>query len=284
MPELELRAGELDGVKLNYVAQGRGGPNVVFVHGLGSFAESWRHNLDALGSRATVYALDLPGFGRSAKPLGRHRLSDLAKAVHGFVEALGLSPVAVVGHSLGAAVAVTYALTHPTRVERVALVGGLVPGCAYRLSWPARLAAVPGVGELLALCACAPLYRASIARCFAVPVADEVNFLVESHYQARTGPDAKAAFLGTLRAFAADLTGHLNDYRRALATLDVPVLLIHGRQDPVVPASHCVEAARALPRVAVRWIDRCGHFPQIEHAATVNGWLGEFLVARRAPR
>lgn len=283
MPELELRGGELDGLSLHYVALGRG-PAVVMVHGLGGFAESWRHNVEALASRASVFAVDLPGFGQSAKPPGRYRLTDFAKAMHGFIEALGLGPLSIVGHSLGGAVALTYALTYPRRVERIALVGGLVPGCGYRFSWPARLAAVQGLGEALALCGCAPLYRASIARCFAAPIASEVDFLVDAYYAARTCPEAKAAFLATLRAMTVDLAEHANDYRRALASLDIPVLLIHGRQDRVVPASHCAEAARALPRAGVRWIERCGHFPQIEHSATVNAWLGDFLVGRRATR
>lgn len=254
------------------------------VHGLGGFAESWRHNMEALASRASVFALDLPGFGQSAKPPGRYRLTDFAKAVHGFIEALGLGPLSMVGHSLGGAVALTYALTYPGRVERLAMVGGLVPGCDYRFSWPARVAAVQGLGELLALCGCAPLYRAAIARCFATPMTAEVAFLVEAYYAARTCPEAKAAFLATLRAMTADLAEHIGDYRRALASLDLPVLLIHGRQDRVVPASHCAEAARVVPRALVRWIERCGHFPQIEHAETVNAWLGDFLVGRPAPR
>src|SRR5262244_2623076 len=67
MPELQLRGGEVDGLRLHYVVEGRG-PAVIFVHGLGGFAESWRHNVRPLANRATVYSVDLPGFGDSAKP------------------------------------------------------------------------------------------------------------------------------------------------------------------------------------------------------------------------
>jgi pimeloyl-ACP methyl ester carboxylesterase len=284
MPELELRGGELDGLRLHYLAAGHGGPAIVMVHGLGGFAESWRHNMEPLAARATVYAIDLPGFGRSAKPPARYGLSDFAKALHGFVESLGLRQVSLLGHSLGAAIAVTYALTHPARVERIAAVGGLVPGASYRFSWPARLAAIQGFGELLALCGCAPLYRASIARCFVMPAPAEVRFLVEQHYDVRTGAEAKAAFLATVRSLSSELASHQQDFRRTLAGLHVPVLLIHGRQDRIVPAVHCADASRLLPRAGVRWIDRCGHFPHIEHARTVNDWLHEFLVGRPAPR
>jgi 2-hydroxymuconate-semialdehyde hydrolase len=81
-----------------------------------------------------------------------------------------------------------------------------------------------------------------------------------------------------------DLEAHAQDYRRALATLELPVLLIHGRQDRVVPREHGTEVAGVLRHASVRWLDACGHFPQIEHAESVNGWLVDFLVGRPAPR
>jgi pimeloyl-ACP methyl ester carboxylesterase len=283
MPEAQLRGAEVDGLRLHYVMEGRG-PAVVLVHGLGGFAESWRHNIPALSRVATVFAVDLPGFGQSSKPPARYHLADSARALHGFIQAMGLGRVAIVGHSLGGAVGLTYALTHPARVERLALIGALVPGAGYRPSWPYRVAALHVVGELLALCACAPFYRAALARCFHRPVAAEVDFLVRESYTERTSPEAKAAYLATLRDVRRDIVEHAPDYRRALASLDAPVLLIHGKQDRIVGPLVCGEAAETLPRARVRWIDACGHFPQIEHADVVNSWLTEFLVGRPAPR
>ena len=104
MPDLRLRGGEVDGLDLHYIVEGRG-PAVILLHGLGGFAESWRHTLRTLAGRATVYALDLPGFGGSAKPRARYRLPYFAGALHGFMEALAIREVSLVGHSLGAAVA-----------------------------------------------------------------------------------------------------------------------------------------------------------------------------------
>jgi pimeloyl-ACP methyl ester carboxylesterase len=283
MPEVELRGAEVDGLRLHYVTEGRG-PAVVLVHGLGGFAESWRHNIPALAKVATVFAVDLPGFGLSSKPPAGYRLADSARALHGFIQAMGLERLAVIGHSLGAAVGLTYALTHPARVERIALLGALVPGSSYRPSVPYRIAATPLLGELLALCGCAPVYRAAISRCFHAPVSAEVEFLVRESYVARTSPAAKAAYLATLRDVRRDILERAPDYHRALATLDAPVLLIHGQQDGVVAPGHAREAAEVLPRARVRWIDGCGHFPQIEHAEIVNSWLTEFLVGRPAPR
>ena len=103
-------------------------------------------------------------------------------------------------------------------------------------------------------------------------------------YASRTDGVARAAYLATLRDVRVDFETHCEDYRRALTTLQLPVLLIHGRQDRVVPAEHCAEVAGVLRHAAVRWVDACGHFPQIEHVEAVNGWLVDFLVGRPAPR
>jgi pimeloyl-ACP methyl ester carboxylesterase len=283
MPELRLRGGEVDGLSLHYLVEGRG-PAVVLVHGLGGFARSWRHNIAPLAARATVYAVDLPGFGRSAKPRARYSLAFFAHALHGLLDALGLAQASLVGHSLGGAVAATYALMHPARVERLALLGAVVPGFAWRVSWRHRLVCAYGLGELVALCRCAPLYRAAIAACFHAPDPAEVDFLVGCDYTLRTSLPARAAWLSTTRALRVELVERRQDYRRAIATLDLPVLLVHGRQDPAVPAAHCAEAADGFPRARAHWLDACGHFPHIEHPRVVNGWLEDFLVGRPAPR
>lgn len=283
MPEITLRGGEVDGLALHYIVEGRG-PAVVLVHGLGGFAQSWRGTVAALAARATVFALDLPGFGRSAKPRTTYRLSYFASALHAFLGAVGVPQASLVGHSLGAAVAVTYALTHPARVERLALVAGLVPGFAFRMSLGHRLVALPVVGEVLSLCRSATIYRAALARCFHAPQAAAVDFLVEHDYHIRTGPEARAACLATARHIRADFGERRAGYRRALATLDLPVLLVHGRQDPAVAPDHAAEAVTGFPRATLRWVDACGHFPHLEHPEAVNGWLTEFLVGRPAPR
>ncbi len=132
----------MDGLALRYTVEGRG-PAVLLLHGLGGFAETWRHNVGALTPRATVYALDLPGFGRSAKPRASYRLPFFARVVGAFVDSLGLGQVSLVGHSLGGAIAIAYALTQPTRVERLALIGGLVPGATHRVGWAQRAGTLP---------------------------------------------------------------------------------------------------------------------------------------------
>jgi len=283
VPELCLQGGDLDGLSLHYVVEGRG-PAIVLIHGLGGFAESWRHTIAALRGEGTVIAPDLPGFGRSAKPRREYGLTFHARAVEGLLRALGIERIRLVGHSLGGAVAAAHAALFPGRVERLALLGATVPGFPLRPSLVYRLMSLPGVGEIASSLITPGLCAAALARCFAAPDPDEIAFLVAHEYPARASAAGRAAYLSTLRSVRADFTAGAAAYRAALAELERPALVIHGRQDPVVPISHARAVAGGLAAAEGRWLDRCGHFPQIEHAETVNGWLGDFLHAPTRPR
>src|SRR2546425_4986528 len=106
------------------------------------------------------------------------------------MEALGIQGASLVGHSLGAAVAVTYAVTHPARVERLALVGGVVPGFGYRPSWVYRLVALPLIGEALPRCGSAALFQTAPARSFPPPGRRGGGFLVGFRFAGRAGAGA----------------------------------------------------------------------------------------------
>jgi pimeloyl-ACP methyl ester carboxylesterase len=278
MARIRLTRGAVDGLELHYTSAGRG-PATLLIHGLGGFAESWRDTIAALEPHSRVIALDLPGFGESAKPRRAYTLQFFAQTVEALLRALDVDRVRLVGHSLGGGVAVAFALAHPERVERLALLGATIPGVPIRPAWVYRLMALPVLGEVMSRFVTPGICTAALGRCVVTPCPDAVAFMVHHQYAARTTPEGRAAYLATLRGIKGDFTTRAEAYRAALAEWDRPTLLIHGRQDPVVSVRHAETAARALPRADARWLDRCGHFPQFEHAAAVHGWLGEFLLA-----
>jgi len=188
--------------------------------------------------------------------------------------------VRLVGHSLGGGVAAAFALAHPDRVERLALIAATIPGFPIRPSLAYRLMVLPGVGELISSLVTPRICAVALKRCLVRPCPDDVAFLVEHQYAVRTTPEGRAAYLATLRAMKREFTREGTAWRDALASWHRPTLMIHGRQDPVVPIAHAVAASRSIPHAEARWLDRCGHFPQLEHAGAVNEQLTAFLFAR----
>src|SRR6266568_5059866 len=119
MARIWLSRGKLDGLEIHYTSAGQG-PVTLLIHGLGGFAESWRDTAAALASHGRVIALDLPGFGQSAKPRRAYTLDFFARAVEGLLRGLAIERVRLVGHSLGGGIAAAFALAHPERVDRLA--------------------------------------------------------------------------------------------------------------------------------------------------------------------
>ena len=115
MPEVEISVG-----KVFYEKAGEGFP-VIFVHGNYGSWKWWKPILGKLEGYTTI-ALDLPCFGRSCKPETDHKIPTYAKYLDEFVKALGLEEFHLVGHSLGGAVAVQYALDFPEKVKKLVLV------------------------------------------------------------------------------------------------------------------------------------------------------------------
>ena len=278
MPEIRLTGGDLDGLQLHYVEEGQG-PATVLIHGLGGFAESWRHNVPELARHGRVIALDLPGSGRSGKPRRAYALGFLAQALDRLLHTLGVDRVHLVGHSLGGAVAARYTLDHPGRVERLALLGAAVPGFDLRPSWVYRTLSLPGLGEILSSLITRGICTTALARCFDRPDPDEIRFFVDHEFAARSCSEGRAAYLSLLRSVTDDFTLGADVYRAALSQLGRGVLVVHGLQDRVIPLAHARQVAEGLGVAQPRWLDRCGHFPQIEHAEVDNTYLRDFLFA-----
>lgn len=125
---------EVEGLKAHYVVAGRG-PALVLLHGGANDWREWEGNIGALSQKLEVYALDMPGFGLTPKPEARYTLNFLANFVYGFMQAVGLSHASLGGHSLGAGVALKFALRFPEKVERLILVDAWGFGQVTPLGW-----------------------------------------------------------------------------------------------------------------------------------------------------
>lgn len=266
---------QIGDIKLRYVEAGKNGPPLVLLHGLGASVEIWQSTLVALSRDHRVLALDLPGFGRSGKPAAPHTPTYFAVIVRDFVDAMGLARTTLVGHSLGGAVALRFALDFPVRLERLGLVASAALGRGGSLLL--RLMSLPGVGELLSRPS-----RAGTALLFKLAthnpgaVSDAV---VDVAYHFARFPGAQRSFLATLRALANFLGQRHKNFRPildGLRQISVPTLVLWGRQDRILPVAHAT-STRAIPGALIDVWDQCGHLPMLEYPDRFNTLLRNFL-------
>jgi pimeloyl-ACP methyl ester carboxylesterase len=259
-PELQYR--RIHGYRRAFRMAGEG-PPLLLLHGISDNSETWLPVMDALARRHTVIAPDLLGHGSSDKPRADYSVAAFSNGVRDLLDVLGVEQATVVGHSLGGGVAAQFAYQYPERVERLALVSS--GGVAREVSAVLRLAAAP-----LSEFALWPfrLPGAGLAQRLGTEVlrrsghdlgrdADDLQRVLSRL------PDAAArgAFTRTLRAVV--------DWRGQLVTMldrcylaeTMPVLIIWGDHDGVIPVHHAHVAHAAMPTSELVIFDGAGHFP-----------------------
>ncbi|MBE2233255.1 MAG: alpha/beta fold hydrolase [Anaerolinea sp.] len=264
-------------IKTRYWAGGSQGSPVVLIHGLGCHVEDWQANFDALAALHRVWALDLPGHGRTDKPADApYGVPYLATFVQDFMAALQISRAHVVGHSMGGAVATRLAFTHPELVDRLVLVASA--GLGRQVHLGLRLASVPRLGERLMRPSRAG--AATFARMTIYDPAVITEEKIDCDYALAAQPGALEALLRTART-GLNLFGQKRSlwglHVSRLPSITAPVLVVWGRQDPTIPVAHAEVAAKGLPNVRVQIFDKCGHVPMLEKADAFNALLLEFL-------
>ncbi|MCP3103294.1 alpha/beta fold hydrolase [Myxococcus sp. K15C18031901] len=255
------------------VLEGGQGPAVVLLHGRGGAASSWFVYLTALARGHRVLAVDLPGFGMSSPGEGAVRSAEEAARfftapVEALLEQLAPGPVSVVGHSLGGLVALELALRGRVPVTRLALVDAM--GLGPDMSRKARLFFRAGPERLAR-----SLGPWAWARMFPPTPTPLGQRLGELGYELHAVPQGRDA---ATRAFDAlvPLTGPLFHVRERLGELTVPVLLVWGEHEDVLPLSLAEEAARRIPGARLVRVD-AAHSPHQERPERVLPELKAFL-------
>jgi pimeloyl-ACP methyl ester carboxylesterase len=126
-PRIQSRFAKLDGVRLHYLAAGKGEP-IILLHGYAENSHMWLPLLAELAKTNAVIAPDLRGFGQSAKPPQGYDKKTMARDIHGLAASLGFKRVRIAGHDIGLMVAYAYAAQYPAEVERIALMDAFLPG------------------------------------------------------------------------------------------------------------------------------------------------------------
>jgi pyruvate dehydrogenase E2 component (dihydrolipoamide acetyltransferase) len=245
------------------IGQGEAAP-IVLVHGFGADLNAWMFNQPVLAERRRVVAIDLPGHGGSVKQVGAGDAETFAAAVSDALAALGIGRFHLVGHSMGGAVALMLAGQMPERVASLTLLApaGLGPEVnGAFIDGFARVARRREAQELLAVLVHDPslISRAMIEETLRYKRLDGVPAALDTIARAWF-PDGRQAL----------------DLRPVLAALTVPVQIVWGRDDRIIPVAQAEALAGRMP---VHILAEVGHIPQMEKAGEVNRLIARFVEA-----
>jgi pyruvate dehydrogenase E2 component (dihydrolipoamide acetyltransferase) len=257
----------VDGIRVRYALRGPAeGVPVLFLHGFGGDLGNWMFNLDAIAEAAPVIALDLPAHGQSDVKLPGTTLADLAGFVHAFLGQIGVDRVHVVGHSMGGAVGIRLAIDHPGRVASLALVNSAGLGPEIDTGYTQGFVDAASRREL----------KPVVEQLFADPSLVTRQLLDDLLKFKRI--DGVTETLGALgRALFRDgRQAEQPGAELAAKAGGVPVLVVAGRDDRIVPAAH---AGHAPPGARVELIDGAGHMLMMEKAGEFNALLKRHLGA-----
>jgi pimeloyl-ACP methyl ester carboxylesterase len=274
---VELKTLMLHGRSLSYTELGSG-PVLLLIHGMAGSCDNWRAVIEPLAHDYTVVAPDLPGHGGSAPGTGDYSLGALAVHLRDLLLALGRDRVTLVGHSLGGGIAMQFAYQFPEITERVVLVssGGLGPEVSVLL----RAAALPGAELFIAATAkpgrqTGALLARGLRAVGLRPTEDVAE--VARGYASLADRERRAAFLTTLRSVISP-GGQVVDGRdRLYLAAGIPVLIVWGSRDPIIPVRHGERAHEAIPDSRLEIFEDVGHLPQLEAPGRFVAVLNQFL-------
>jgi pimeloyl-ACP methyl ester carboxylesterase len=274
---MRAKAATVHGRSVAFLEAGEG-PVLLLVHGIAGTCENWREAIEPLARHHTVIAPDLPGHGASQAAAGDYSIGALASGLRDLLLTLGHERATVVGHSLGGGVAMQLAYQYPEMIERLVLVssGGLGPEVSPML----RAAALPGADLFISATAGAGQRLGSaLGRGLAAiglrPSADLAE--VARGYASLTDPARRAAFLDTLRAVVGTRGQRVDASDRLYLAEAVPVLIVWGARDSIIPVRHGEDAVRAIRGGRLEVFEDVGHLPQLEAPGRFIAVLERFL-------
>lgn len=267
-----------DGVRIHYRRMGQG-PGLVLLHGFPQTGHMWRKVMPALAERFTVVAPDLRGYGDSDRPASGYDKRRMAQDVVEVIQALGLVPVALVGHDRGARVAHRFALDHPQLLTHLVLldiaptydVFAQMDQQSARQRWHWLFHLVPDLPEAL-VAGREEVYLRYLFRAWSLnPAAIEEEAIQEYVRCFREAGAARAAFEDYRAGGTVDLEHDAADRQQKVG---VPTLVLWGEGRPAQSADMLGVWKERCERVEGHAVTECGHFiPEEQPAAVIEAIL-----------
>jgi 2-hydroxymuconate-semialdehyde hydrolase len=267
-PEIghSIEAGSID---VNYHDIGEGFP-VLMIHGSGpgvSAYANWRLVMPELSKQRRVIAPDMVGFGFTERPAGfQYTMDNWVKQAIDLIDALNLPQVDLVGNSFGGALSLALTIRYPKRVRRLVLMG------AAGVSFPITPA-------LDAVWGYQPSFEnmRRIMDLFAYDRGLVNDDLARLRFEASNRPGFHESYSAMFPAPRQRWVDALASDEQDIATIEQETLIVHGRDDQVIPVESSLRLSKLISRSQLHVFGRCGHWTQIEHAARFAQLVSSFL-------
>lgn len=274
----DLRTITLHGDRVAYRDEGAG-EVLLLIHGIGGSSNNWRAIIPTLSKKYRVIAPDLLGHGQSDKPRGDYSLGAFAVWLRDFLDALGISRVTIIGHSLGGGIAMQFTHQHRDYCERLILMSS--GGLGSEVNRTLRLITLPGSHFALQVASSKPVLNVRKA-VSALRSEDQHASRRNEHWEAHaalSNPENRQALLRTLRAVVDRRGQFVCALNKLHFNANVPVMIISGDQDRVIPVSHAYAAHAAMPHSKLHILPGVKHHPHTEQTETVAGLIDGFIDA-----
>jgi pimeloyl-ACP methyl ester carboxylesterase len=267
---------EVNGERVAYLDVGQGQP-VILIHGFGGSMWQWEHQQQPLSAEFRLITPDLVGSGLSTKPEIEYRPEQMLDYFIGFMDALGIRQVALVGNSMGAGLAMGMALTYPDRVSQLVLIDGLPANVRERLTSPSIKRALD---------TSAPSWMASFGNWLFGGVMIESVLKEIVHDPALLTPAViersnrnrrRPGVMPPLMTVRDTLPLWESGFAKRIGEIRHPTLILWGEEDRVFPLPAGEDLQRTIKGSALVRIPNAGHIPQWERPDLANRAMIEFL-------
>ncbi len=281
LADSDSRFAEIDGLSVHYKTAGAGEPFIILLHGFGASLYSWHAVLQPLSQMGTVIAYDRPAFGLTERPMGWTGINPYSPEANvdlllGLMDHFQIRQAILIGNSAGGTVAMSFALSHPDRVQALILVDPAVFTGDGLPDWARPLLNTPQMNHL------GPLIARQIQK------SGPELLRTAWHDPSKITPETMEGYIKPLRAENWDralwffsAASHDPGLARRLSDFPMSVWIITGDDDRIVPTAQTRRLAGEMPGATLTVIPAAGHVPQEEQPEIFLEVVSGFLKALR---
>ncbi|MGJ8591319.1 MAG: alpha/beta fold hydrolase [Aquaticitalea sp.] len=276
----ETHTTTIDSIEISYIKEGSGERTMLFVHGLSSNSDAWSKNIKTLQKDYTCIALDLPGYGKSSKPVVDYTPSYFSEILHKFIEKLELKNIVLIGHSMGGQASIKLATLYGENIEKLILIApaGLEQFSDANANILKNFMTVEKVENT----SDEQIEKNYALNFYKLP--EDTSKMIHDRKEIKFATDFKAH----CTAIVSSISGMLNDpVYNDLEKITQNTLLIFGDKDMLIPNRYLnptltIEkvgniASEHIKSLKIEFVKDAGHFVQFEKPTEVNALMQQFV-------